>query len=41
MGIRKIAEALNARGILTPRGRQWHATSAARVLERLQTSGLT
>ena len=41
VGIRKIAEALNARGILTPRGGQWHATSAARVLERLQTSGLT
>jgi len=36
VSIRKIADALNERGILTPRGGQWHATSAARVLERLQ-----
>ena len=33
--VRKIAEELNSRGILTPRGGRWHATSAARVLERL------
>ena len=37
---RRIAHALNARGILTPRGGQWHATSAARVLERLQVGAL-
>ena len=37
---RRIAQALNARGILTPRGGQWHATSAARVLERLQVGTL-
>jgi hypothetical protein len=36
VSIREIADALNTRGILTPRGGQWHATSAARVLERLK-----
>jgi DNA invertase Pin-like site-specific DNA recombinase len=35
VSIRRIADALNARGILTPRGGHWHATSAARVLGRL------
>jgi Recombinase len=35
VSIRQIAEALNTRGILTPRGGHWHATSAARVLGRL------
>lgn len=29
-----IAEALNARGIQTPRGGQWHATSVSRLLQR-------
>jgi DNA invertase Pin-like site-specific DNA recombinase len=33
--VRQIAEALNSRDILTPRGGRWHATSAARLLERL------
>jgi len=37
----RIANALNARGILTPRGGQWHPTSAARVLARLQDGVLT
>jgi DNA invertase Pin-like site-specific DNA recombinase len=34
--IRAIAGELNARGILTPRGRTWHPTSAARLLARLE-----
>lgn len=34
-GIRNIAEELNDRGILTPRGGAWHPTSAARLLSRL------
>jgi phage gp46-like protein len=32
--LRQIAEALNARGIPTARGGQWHAKSVANVLER-------
>ncbi|MPZ38072.1 MAG: hypothetical protein GEU95_08395 [Rhizobiales bacterium] len=39
VSIRRIAEELNSRGILTPRGGPWHATSAARVLERLTAHG--
>jgi DNA invertase Pin-like site-specific DNA recombinase len=30
--LREIAQALNARGISTPRGGQWHATSVRNVL---------
>jgi hypothetical protein len=33
--VRTIAAELNPRGILTPRGRSWHPTSAARLLARL------
>lgn len=33
--VRAIAEELNARGVLTPRGASWHPTSAARLLARL------
>ena len=33
--VRAIAAALNARGVLTPRGGAWHPTSTARVLARL------
>jgi len=33
--LRAIATALNARGITTPRGRQWQATSVKNVLERV------
>jgi hypothetical protein len=32
--LREIAEALNARGIATARGGQWHAQSVANILER-------
>lgn len=32
--LRGIADALNARGVQTPRGGQWHARSVARLLER-------
>lgn len=32
--LRAIADALNARGIATPRGGQWHATSVKNLLER-------
>jgi DNA invertase Pin-like site-specific DNA recombinase len=32
--LREIAAALNARGVQTPRGGQWHATSVKNVLER-------
>ena len=35
-GVRAIAAELNARGILTPRGGSWHATSVVRLLERLE-----
>lgn len=30
----QIADALNARGIATPRGGRWHASSVRNVLER-------
>ena len=33
--VRAIAGELNARGILTPRGRSWHTTSATFLLARL------
>lgn len=33
--VRAIAEALNAREIQTPQGRQWHSTSVHRLLARL------
>jgi hypothetical protein len=33
--VRRIADELNRRGVLTPRGATWHATSAARLLERV------
>jgi DNA invertase Pin-like site-specific DNA recombinase len=32
--LRDIAAALNARGVQTPRGGQWHATSVKNVIER-------
>jgi hypothetical protein len=32
--VRKIAEELNHRGILAPRGGEWHATSVVRLLSR-------
>jgi DNA invertase Pin-like site-specific DNA recombinase len=32
--LRDIAEALNARGVVTPRGGQWYATSVKNVLAR-------
>jgi DNA invertase Pin-like site-specific DNA recombinase len=35
VSVRAIADELNARGILTPRGGAWHPTSAARLLSRL------
>jgi DNA invertase Pin-like site-specific DNA recombinase len=34
MSLRQIADALNARGITTPRGGQWYASSVRNVLER-------
>jgi hypothetical protein len=34
MSLRKIAEALNARGVPTPRGGKWTATQVVRVLRR-------
>jgi DNA invertase Pin-like site-specific DNA recombinase len=34
--LRQIADALNARGVHTARGGQWHATSIKNVLERAQ-----
>lgn len=37
--IRKIAEELNRRGILTPRGGEWQPTTVVRLLERLETAG--
>jgi len=36
--VRGIAAELNGRGILTPRGGQWHPTSTARLLKRLQAA---
>jgi DNA-binding Lrp family transcriptional regulator len=32
--LRQIAEALNARGVATARGGQWHPKSVANILER-------
>jgi DNA invertase Pin-like site-specific DNA recombinase len=32
-----LAEALNERGMLTPRGRRWHKSSVRNLLDRLQT----
>jgi hypothetical protein len=32
--LRAIAEALNARGVTTARGGQWHATSVKNLLDR-------
>ena len=32
--LREIANALNARGVATARGGQWHATSVKNMLER-------
>jgi DNA invertase Pin-like site-specific DNA recombinase len=34
ISLRDIADALNARGITTPRGGQWYASSVRNVLER-------
>ena len=36
--LREIAEGLNARGVTTPNGGPWHATSVKRLLERLETA---
>lgn len=33
--VRAVADELNRRGLATPRGGRWHATSAARLLHRL------
>lgn len=33
--VRDVAVALNARGIATPQGKQWHSTSVHRLLKRL------
>ncbi|MBL9179712.1 MAG: recombinase family protein [Verrucomicrobiaceae bacterium] len=33
--VREVATALNARGIATPQGKQWHSTSVHRLLKRL------
>jgi len=35
VSVRAVADELNRRGIVTPRGKQWHPTSAARLLDRL------
>jgi Recombinase len=32
--VREVAAALNARGIPTPRGGQWHASSVQRIMAR-------
>ncbi len=34
MSLHQIADALNARGITTPRGGQWYASSVRNVLQR-------
>lgn len=34
--VRGIAHALNARGVATPQGKQWHSTSVQRLLQRVQ-----
>ena len=36
--VRAIAEGLNNSGVKTPRGGDWHPTSAARLLKRLATT---
>ena len=36
--VRAIAAELNQRGIRTARDRQWHPTSAARLLQRLDAA---
>jgi DNA invertase Pin-like site-specific DNA recombinase len=36
--LRQIAEALNARGVATARGGQWHATSVKNMLDRAMQS---
>jgi DNA invertase Pin-like site-specific DNA recombinase len=36
--LRQIAEALNARGVATARGGQWHATSVKNMLDRAMGS---
>lgn len=36
--LREIAAGLNARGVTTPNGGPWHATSVKRLLERLETA---
>jgi DNA invertase Pin-like site-specific DNA recombinase len=36
--IRKIADELNQRGILTPRGGEWQPTTVVRLLERLKAA---
>jgi hypothetical protein len=33
--LREIANALNARGVATARGGQWHAKSVSNILERI------
>jgi len=37
--LREVAGALNARGIPSPAGRQWHPTTVKRVLERVNVAG--
>jgi DNA invertase Pin-like site-specific DNA recombinase len=39
MSHRKMAAELNALGVPTPAGGQWHAVTVKRVLERLQETG--
>jgi hypothetical protein len=34
--VREIAETLNARGVATPQGKQWHSTSVHRLLKRVE-----
>jgi hypothetical protein len=34
--VREIAEALNARGVATPQGKNWHSTSVYRLLKRME-----
>jgi DNA invertase Pin-like site-specific DNA recombinase len=36
--VRAVAEELNAKGILTPRGGSWHPTSVARLFSRLEAN---
>jgi hypothetical protein len=36
--VRRIAEELNRRGVLTPRGATWHPTSVVRLLQHLQAA---